>query len=140
MRSRYPDKSVDSFEYRMWLFTRVSGVFMLLTGAFGLVVANLMGGRTQMDLQAQARWSFFPISYHVVNTDIPDVFPNWSNPFWQLTGMMLVLVAITHGFNGLRVVVEDYVHNSLLLAILKWAVFFLWAFTAGCAALLIFSL
>jgi succinate dehydrogenase / fumarate reductase membrane anchor subunit len=124
----------------MWLFTRLSGVFMLFLGAFGILYANLVGGRTMMDMSTQYRWGFFPIFWHVQNSDIPDVFPNWSNSFWQVYGLLLVLLAATHGFNGLRVVVEDYVHRPYLLLFAKGLVYLSYFFTVFAAVVIIFEL
>ncbi len=139
MRSRYPERG-SSFEYYMWLFTRLSGVLMLFLGAFGIVYANLAGGRTALTMAAQYRWAFFPTYWHVQNSDIPDVFPNWSNSFWQVYAVLLFLVAAVHGFNGLRVVVEDYVHRPLLLLFAKWLVFILFLLILLMAVVIVFEL
>lgn len=139
MRSRYPARG-SSFEYFMWLFTRLSGIFMLFLGAFAILYANLVGGRTMMDMSTQYRWGFFPIFWHVQNSDIPDVFPNWSNSFWQVYGLLLILLAATHGFNGLRVVVEDYVHRPYILLFAKGLVYLTYFFTVFAAAVIIFEL
>jgi succinate dehydrogenase / fumarate reductase membrane anchor subunit len=139
MHSEFQDRGSD-FEYYMWLFTRLSGMLMLLMGAFGIVYSNLAGGRTMMDMPTQYRWGFFPIYWHVQNSDIPDVFPNWSNSFWQVYGILLFLVAAMHGFNGLRVVVEDYVHRPYLLLFAKWLVLILFLFTLFAGAIIVFDL
>ena len=52
----------------MWFFTRVTGILFLLMGAFNLVYANLMGGTGTLDVGAQMRWAFFPISFHVTSS------------------------------------------------------------------------
>jgi succinate dehydrogenase / fumarate reductase membrane anchor subunit len=139
MRSRYPHQG-SSLEYYLWLFTRLSGVLMLFMAAFAIVYANLVGGRTLMNMATQYRWGFFPIYWHVQNSDIPDVFPNWSNSFWQIYAMLLIFFAAIHGFNGLRVVVEDYVHRPILLLFAKGLVFFLFLFTLTAALVIIFEL
>ena len=139
MRSRYPSRG-STFEYYTWLFTRLSGIFMLLMAAFGIVYANLAGGRTLMDMPTQYRWSFFPTYWHVQNSDIPDVFPNWSNSFWQIYAVLLFLVAAMHGFNGLRVVAEDYIHRPYLLLFAKWLVLILFLFTLLAGTIIVFEL
>jgi succinate dehydrogenase / fumarate reductase membrane anchor subunit len=139
MRSRYRDQG-SVLEYYLWLFTRLSGVLMLFMAAFGILYANLAGGRTLMDMSTQYRWAFFPTYWHVQNSDIPDVFPNWSNSFWQAYAMILFFAAAIHGFNGLRIVVEDYVHRPLLLLFAKWLVFILFLFTLIAAAVIVFEL
>jgi succinate dehydrogenase / fumarate reductase membrane anchor subunit len=35
----------------------------------------------------------------------------YANPFWRLFDWLLLTLALTHGMNGLRVVIDDYVRN-----------------------------
>jgi succinate dehydrogenase hydrophobic anchor subunit len=126
-------------EYYLWLFTRLSAVLMLFVGAAGIVYANLLG-RTMMDAPAQYRWAFFPIYWHVQNTDVPDVFPFWSNAFWRVYCTILVSIAAAHGFNGLRVVMEDYIHRPLLLLFAKGLILLSLLFVLGTAIVIIFEL
>jgi succinate dehydrogenase hydrophobic anchor subunit len=86
--------------------------------AFNLVYANLMGGRGQMDAGAQMRWTFFPISFHVSSTSV-ELTPNFSNPFWQGYSFLLIAFAATHGLNGIRVILTDYIRHPLLLIWVK---------------------
>lgn len=139
MRSRYPERG-SALEYYLWIFTRLSGVLLLSMGAFGIAYNMLAGGRTLMDAPTHYRWAFFPTYWHVQNSDIPDVFPNWSNSFWQIYAMLLFFVAAIHGFNGLRIVVEDYVHSPLLLLFAKGFVFVLFLFTLLAATFIVFEL
>jgi len=139
MRSRYPSRG-SSLEYYLWIFTRLSGVLMLLMAAFGMVYNNLVGGRLLMDVAAQFRWGFFPIYWHVQNTNVPDVYPNWSNSFWQVYALILLAVAAMHGFNGLRVVVEDYIHRPYLLLFAKGLVIVLFFFTLFAGSVIVFEL
>jgi succinate dehydrogenase / fumarate reductase membrane anchor subunit len=125
------------FEVYAWFLTRVSGVLLLLMGAFNLVYANLAGGRGNLDAGAQMRWAFFPISFHVSNTSV-EVAPNFSNPFWQVYCFLLILFASTHGLNGIRVVLEDYVTRPLLQAWLRVLLGVVWLFTLMGAIFLIF--
>jgi succinate dehydrogenase / fumarate reductase, membrane anchor subunit len=137
MSIQRPTRS-GSPEYYLWLFTRLSAVLMLFVGAGGILYANLFG-RTLMDAPAQYRWAFFPIYWHVQNTDVPDVFPMWSNAFWRVYCAILVSIAILHGFNGLRVVVEDYIHRPLPLLFVRGAVMLLSLFVFGAAVVIIFE-
>ncbi|PKO22739.1 MAG: hypothetical protein CVU38_07870 [Chloroflexi bacterium HGW-Chloroflexi-1] len=130
-------RSGSKFELYMWFFTRVSGILFLLMGAFNLVYANLTGGRGHLDVGAQMRWAFFPISFHVTSTTV-EVAPNFSNPFWQVYCFLLFAFAATHGFNGLRVILEDYVRRPLLLAWLKALLAGIWLFVLIAAIFLIF--
>jgi succinate dehydrogenase / fumarate reductase membrane anchor subunit len=108
-----------TFEYGMWLFTRLSGLGMILFAAINMALAFIMGGRTLLDLPTMFRWMFFPNPNHVVNSDIPDVTLGWSNAFWQIFGTVIIFVAAAHGLNGLRMVIEDFVERPLIVYALR---------------------
>jgi succinate dehydrogenase / fumarate reductase membrane anchor subunit len=117
-----------TFEYFMWIFTRLSGIGMLFLAVLGMAGAFIMGARTQMDLATLMRWTFFPNPNHVVNSNIPDVAVGWATAFWQIMQMLIVFFGVTHGFNGLRVVVEDYSGQSVWRPLLRGMIFLLWMF------------
>jgi len=117
-----------NFEYIMWIFTRISGLALITLALLGMTGAFLMGARTQMDLPTLMRWSFFPNPNHVVNSNIPDVAVGWATAFWQIMQMLLIFFAVTHGFNGLRVVIEDFTGQSFSRPLLRGLIFFLWMF------------
>ena len=118
-----------TFEYAMWLFTRLSGLTMVMIGAISMAVAFSMRGRIYLDMPAMLRWMFFPNPNHVVNSNIPDVTAGWSNAFWQIYSTLLIFVAGVHGFNGLRMVLEDYLERPLLIITVR--VIFLLMFLAA---------
>lgn len=123
MRSSRPVRSAGAFEYGMWLFTRISGLLLMIIGAVSMGVAFTLGGRRYLDMPAFLRWTFFPNPNHVVNSDIPDVSLGWSNAFWQVYSMVMIFLAAVHAVNGLRMVLEDYIENSLLVATLRFLLF-----------------
>jgi succinate dehydrogenase / fumarate reductase membrane anchor subunit len=130
-------RSRSKFELYMWFFTRVSGILMLLMGAYSIVYANLNGGRGLMDAGAETRWAFFPISFHVSSTKV-ELTPNFQNPVWQFYSLLLFVFAATHGANGIRVILKDYVRRPVLLAWLNAALFVIWLAIIGAAMYLIF--
>jgi succinate dehydrogenase hydrophobic anchor subunit len=111
----------------MFLFTRVSGACIILLAVIGLVSAFMLGARTQMDVGTLMCWTFFPNSFHVVNY-VPDIQVGWANGFWQIMQMLIVIFGVTHGFNGLRVVLEDYLKGDVLRLALRTILFLLWLF------------
>ncbi len=117
-----------SFEYFMWIFTRVSGIALILLAVLGMASAFALGARTQVDLPTLLRWTFFPNPNHVVNSNIPDVTLGWANAFWQIMQILIVFLGVTHGFNGLRVVVEDFMGQSFLRPFVRGLIFLLWIF------------
>lgn len=118
-----------SFEYIMWIFTRISGLSFLLLAFLGLMGALYLGARTQMDLPTLMRWTFFPNPNHIINSEIPDITLGWATAFWQIMQILIIFFAGTHGFNGLRVVVEDFTGNNFLRPFLRGLIFLLWLFS-----------
>lgn len=127
MRSRVVSPGVN-FEYLMWIFTRISGIALVTLAVVGMAAAFALGARTQVDLPTLMRWTFFPNPNHVVNSNIPDVTIGWANGFWQVMQILLVTFGITHGFNGLRVVLEDFIGPSFTKPLLRGFIFMLWLF------------
>ncbi len=122
-------KSGLTFEYLMWIFTRISGLVLILLATVSITMAFIMGARTQMDQPTLMRWTFFPNPNHVVTSDIPDITLGWSNAFWQIMQILIIFFAATHGFNGLRVVVEDFTRHTFLRPFFRGLVFLLWIFS-----------
>ena len=127
MSSRPMPKPSWNLEYLMWIFTRLSGLTLVLLAVFGISLGLLMGARNQMDLGTLMRWTFFPNPNHVLDSEIPDIYL-WSNGFWQIMQILVVFFAATHGFNGLRVVVEDYTSPGFWQGTLRFLIFLLWIF------------
>jgi succinate dehydrogenase / fumarate reductase membrane anchor subunit len=115
-----------TFEYVMWIFTRISGFGMVILALIGVAVAFYLGARTQTDLPTLLRWTFFPNPNHVINSEIPDVTLGWANAFWQIMQMLMIFFGATHGYNGLRTVLEDFIAPSFGRAFLRGAIFTLW--------------
>jgi succinate dehydrogenase hydrophobic anchor subunit len=132
VRSRTGSK----FETLMWFLTRVTGILFLLFGAFNLIYANLTGGAGTLSVGAQMRWAFFPISFHITDS-APDTAV-FSNAFWQIWSFLLFVLAATHGYNGLRVILGDYVRRPLALAWLRALLFVIWLALIGAAVFLVF--
>ncbi|MFM8319741.1 MAG: hypothetical protein ACKOC5_02415 [Chloroflexota bacterium] len=122
-----------SFEYLMWIFLRISGLFMYLFFFIGVGAAFAMEARiffstgTVVDIGTLARWAFFPISTHVSSSNIPDI-TLWSNAWWQILQYMMLVFAATHGMNGVRQVIEDYVGSTWGRTLIRALIFFFWLF------------
>lgn len=129
MRSRAMPKPSWNLEYLMWIFTRLSGLSLFLLVVIGISAGLLMGARTQMDLGTLMRWAFFQNPNHVLDSEIPDLYL-WANGFWQITQILVIFFAATHGFNGLRVVIEDYTKPGFWQASLRFLIFLLWVFSS----------
>jgi succinate dehydrogenase hydrophobic anchor subunit len=117
-----------NLEFLMWVFTRISGISLVLLAIIGISAGLIMGARTQMDMGTLMRWTFFPNPSHILDSEIPDLYL-WSNGIWQIMQILVVVFAATHGFNGLRVVIEDYSKPGIWQAALRFLIFLLWIFS-----------
>jgi succinate dehydrogenase hydrophobic anchor subunit len=117
-----------NLEYLMWLFTRLSGLAFALMAVIGIAAALYMGARMQMDLGTLMRWTFFPNPNHVLDSEIPDVTLGWANGLWQIMQILILFFGGTHGLNGVRVVLEDYIKRPYLQLLVRFVIFLLWIF------------
>jgi succinate dehydrogenase hydrophobic anchor subunit len=110
----------------MWLFTRISGLGIVLLALIGLGTAMYMGARLQMDLPTVLRWTFFPNPNHVINSNVPDVTLGWANAFWQIMQFLIIFFAFTHAANGLRMIAEDYIGHTFWQPLVRALFALLW--------------
>ncbi len=126
MRPQYVPNRGLNLDYIMWLFTRVSGLGIIVLALIGLGSAMYMGTRLQLDLPTVLRWTFFPIPNHVVNSNIPDVTIGWATAFWQIMEYLILFFAFTHAANGIRMIVEDYVVGSFSRPFIRALIALVW--------------
>jgi len=117
-----------NLEYLMFLFTRLSGLAFFLLAVVGMAAALILGARYQMDLGTLIRWTFFPNPNHVLDSNIPDVTFGWANGFWQIMQFLIIFFGGTHGLNGLRVVLEDYISRPFWQIVIRLLISVLWIF------------
>jgi succinate dehydrogenase / fumarate reductase membrane anchor subunit len=80
-----------SFEAKSWLFMRLSGV--------ALVVLSLL------------HFAITHLTNDVVDTNYAFVAQRWDNPLWRAFDWALLALALLHGLNGVRWIVDDYVRD-----------------------------
>ena len=103
--SRLKYGSPNRFEVLSWYFMRVSGAVLLLVAVLHLLIMHV--------------W------YGVDAIDYRFVVGRWASPFVQVYDLALLLFAITHGVNGTRWVIDDYVHSRGWNLTLKSALYVL---------------
>jgi succinate dehydrogenase / fumarate reductase, membrane anchor subunit len=86
------DRPGSGFELWSWLFMRISGIVLLfLTVGHVLIMHVLEEGVERVDFNFVAE--------------------RWGSPFWRTWDWMMLTLALLHGINGVRVVVQDYVRS-----------------------------
>ncbi|GAB3521281.1 succinate dehydrogenase hydrophobic membrane anchor subunit [Arthrobacter monumenti] len=81
--------SGSNFEMIGWLFMRLSGIVLLVL-IFVHLYVNLMVGD---GIQA---------------VDFGFVAGKWADPFWQVWDLAMLWLAMLHGTNGVRTIINDY--------------------------------
>ena len=79
----------SGLELYAWLFMRVSGALLLVLALGHLAIMHLI--------------------HSVDEVNFAFVAGRWANPLWRLYDWLLLMLALVHGFNGLRIIVDDYV-------------------------------
>jgi succinate dehydrogenase / fumarate reductase membrane anchor subunit len=85
-----------------WIYMRVSGVLLVVL-IFGHLFVNLMVGDG------------------INRIDFAFVAGKLADPFWQWYDALLLWLALIHGTNGMRTIVNDYVANPRVRRILHVA-------------------
>ena len=103
-----------------WLFMRVSGVLLLVL-VFGHLFVNLMVGEGINAL------------------DFAFVAGKWASPLWQVWDLLMLWLAMIHGANGLRTIINDYADRDQVRLWLKMALYTATVVTIVLGTLVIFT-
>lgn len=82
-----------NFEMLAWLFMRISGVLLVIL-IFGHLFVNLMVGE----------------GVHAI--DFGFVAGKWASPLWQFWDLAMLWLAMLHGTNGVRTIINDYAEKN----------------------------
>jgi succinate dehydrogenase / fumarate reductase membrane anchor subunit len=75
----------------------------------------------------------------VYRIDFNYVAERWASPFWQIWDMALLWLAMLHGANGLRTVINDYAERANTRLWLKGLLYTATVFTILLGTLVIFT-
>jgi len=121
-RSPYQRRKSTRSNYELygWLFMRMSGI-ALIALIFGHLFVNLMVGQ----------------GIHAV--DFAFVGGKWSNPFWQVWDLLMLWLAMIHGTNGVRTIINDYAERDMTRYWLKMLLYAAFAVVVVVGTLVIFT-
>jgi succinate dehydrogenase / fumarate reductase membrane anchor subunit len=89
----------QNFETWSWFFMRVSGLVLLFLALTHFAITHILND--------------------VVETDAEFVAARWDNPLWRMFDWVLLTLALAHGLNGLRWIIDDYVRRPSARATVK---------------------
>jgi succinate dehydrogenase / fumarate reductase membrane anchor subunit len=117
---RTPRASRTNFEMYGWLFMRLSGVVLVVLVLGHLLIQLVLDGGV-----SKVGFAF--------------VAGRWASPFWQGWDLTMLWLAMLHGGNGLRTVINDYAERPNTRFWLKTLLFTATAFTIILGTLVIFT-
>jgi len=109
-----------TFEMAAWLFMRLSGVVLVVL-IFGHLFTNLLVGDG------------------IDAVDFGFVAGKWADPFWQVWDLAMLWLAMLHGTNGLRTIINDYAEKSRTRMWLKTVLYICTAVIIILGTLVIFT-
>jgi len=85
-------RPASNFELYSWWFMRISAIVMILLVGFHLFYMHVILGVDAIDFAVIAQ--------------------RWKSPFWRLYDLFMLVFAWLHCTNGIRIVLDDYVHSQ----------------------------
>lgn len=119
-RSDSRNKQRSNFELYGWLFMRISGLILVFLVLGHLVIMNILDGGVQ-----RINFAF--------------VAGRWASPFWQVWDLSMLWLALLHGGNGMRTIINDYAERDQTRFWLKMLLYVSTTFIIVLGTLVIFT-
>ena len=103
-----------------WVFMRASGVILVVL-IFGHLFVNLVAGEG------------------VKAIDFGFVAGKWASPFWQVWDLLMLWLAMIHGTNGVRTIINDYAQRDGTRLVLKLALYLAFVVVTVLGTLVVFT-
>ena len=85
-------RPASNLELYSWFYMRISAIIMILLVGFHLFYMHVILGVDAIDFDV--------------------ISGRWESPFWRLYDLFMLLFAWLHCANGVRIVLDDYVHHQ----------------------------
>ncbi|MER0242196.1 succinate dehydrogenase hydrophobic membrane anchor subunit [Streptomyces sp. 796.1] len=118
--AKTPKASRTNFELYGWLFMRLSGILLTV-----LVIGHLL-----IQLVIDGGVSRLGFAF---------VAGRWASPFWQAWDLVMLWLAMLHGANGLRTIINDYAERDQTRFWLKTVLYCATVWTILLGTLVIFT-
>lgn len=117
-RRNKPTRS--NYEMYAWVFMRLSGVLLVVL-VLGHLLINIVLGTG------------------ISQVDFAFVAGKWASPFWQVWDLTMLWLAMMHGTNGVRTIINDYAERTAVRLWLKAGVYTAFVVTVVLGTLVIFT-
>jgi succinate dehydrogenase / fumarate reductase, membrane anchor subunit len=110
----------SNYELYSWVFMRMSGVLLAVLVLVHLFVNLVVGDGINA-------------------LDFAFVSGKWASPLWQVVDLMMLWLAMLHGTNGVRTVINDYAERDSTRLWLKMALYAAFTIVVVLGTLVIFT-
>lgn len=107
----------QTYDIIAWKWMRISGFVLFPLAGFHMLLQAVLVG------------------VHAI--DIHYVAQRWSLTGWRVYDFLLLAFAFAHGMNGLRQVLDDFIHADLWRRVMSWALLIVWALISAVGAIAI---
>lgn len=108
-----------NIELIWWVFMRVSGVLLVFLVLGHIYMNNIMISNTSIDYDYVAS--------------------RFSQPLFKVYDLTMLVLAMLHGTNGLRYVIDDYVHHAGWRSFIKFTLYVLVGLLIATGTMVLFS-
>jgi succinate dehydrogenase / fumarate reductase, membrane anchor subunit len=115
-----PRSTRGNFELYGWLFMRLSGIVLVVLVLGHLLIQLVLDGGV-----SKIGFAF--------------VAGRWASPFWQVWDLLMLWLAMLHGANGLRTVINDYAERDAVRLWMKALLYTATVLTVLLGTLVIFT-
>lgn len=89
---RKTTKPSGNFELISWFFMRISGGLLVIFALVHIYFVHYVHGVEEINFRMVAK--------------------RWSTPTWLIFDITLLTLALLHGSNGVRILIDDYIQNK----------------------------
>ena len=118
-RHGIPVQPNSRFDLYAWFFMRIAGIVLLFLAVFHILYMH------------------FYIQVDSINFAV--IALRWKNPFWRVYDFSLLAFGFTHGMNGARMVLEDYVPKGRWQNLGRGVLLVMWLALLSMGAWIIFA-
>jgi succinate dehydrogenase / fumarate reductase membrane anchor subunit len=107
-------------EFWWWVFMRVSGIVLVFLVIGHVLIMHVFGGGIE-----RVNFQFVAV--------------RWQSPFWRTWDWLVLILAIIHGINGLRVIALDYIRPTGVRIAVSWAFYIIGTVLVALGSIIVFT-
>ena len=109
-----------SAEFWWWAFMRVSGLVLVVLVIGHVLIMHVFGGGID-----RVNFQFVAV--------------RWQSPFWRTWDWLVLVLALIHGINGLRVIALDYIRPPGIRIAATWAFYIIGTVLVALGSVIVFT-